>query len=87
MFLEKNRARLTRNGGGIFRMLPKIWCLNFKPHWLRTLRQNFARVVSLAAVQLVSKHARAPLTYFCTQYYKVATQENRKIGNFALLLF
>ena len=32
------------------------------PHWLRTLRQNFARVVSLAAVQLVLKHARAPLT-------------------------
>ena len=32
------------------------------PHWLRTLRQNVARVVSLAAVQLVSKHSRASLT-------------------------
>ena len=32
------------------------------PNWLRTLRENFARVVSLTAVQLVSKHARAPLT-------------------------
>ena len=31
-------------------------------HWLRTFHENFARVVSLAAVQLVSKFARAPLT-------------------------
>ena len=32
------------------------------PHWLRTLRQNFARVVSLLAFQHVSKHAGAALT-------------------------
>ena len=43
------------------------------PHWLRTLRQNFARVVSLATVQLVRKHAMDPLTFSCPQYYKVAT--------------
>ena len=32
------------------------------PHWLRTMRQNFARVVSLLAFQHVSKHAGAALT-------------------------
>ena len=26
---------LTRNGGGIFWMPPKIWCLNFKPQYLQ----------------------------------------------------
>ena len=30
-------------------------------HWLRTLRQNFARLVFLIAFQHVSKHARAAL--------------------------
>ena len=33
-------------------------CKN-SPHWLQTLRQNFARSVSLTAFQNVSKHARA----------------------------
>ena len=51
---------------------------------LQTLRQNFARVVSLAALNLVSKQARAPLTQSCPRWYKVATQENRNNGNFVL---
>ena len=42
------------------------------------LRQNFARVISLGAFQLVSKNAMAALTQSCPQWYKVATQENRK---------
>ena len=32
------------------------------PHWFRTLRQKFARVVSLLAFQHVSKHSEATLT-------------------------
>ena len=56
-------------------------------HWLRTLRQNFARLVSLTAFQHVSKHAIATLTQSCPQWYKVATKENRKNGNFALIVF
>ena len=47
------RKRSIRAFKSIFKLLG--W-----GHWLRTLRQNFARVVSLAAVQLVLKHARAP---------------------------
>ena len=49
------------------------------PQWLRTLRQNFARVVSLAAVQHVPKHAMGPFTLSRPQYYKVTIQENKEI--------
>ena len=46
------------------------------PHWLRTLRQNFARLVSLTAFQHVSKHATATLTQSCPdiKWEKVSTQ-------------
>ena len=37
-------------------------CRAASPHWLWTLRQNFARVVSLITFQHVSKHAGAALT-------------------------
>ena len=50
---------------GNFRIHPKTWCLNFEPpHWLRTLRQNFARLVSLTAFQHVATHAGVTLTQF-----------------------
>ena len=52
-------------------------------HWLRTLHQNFARVVSLTAFQRVSIHAMVTLTQSCPQWFKVATEENRKNEIFA----
>ena len=57
------------------------------PHWLRTLRQNFARVVSLIAFQHVSKHARVSLTQSWYQWEKRARNENRKNGKSALNFF
>ena len=55
------------------------------PHWLRTLRQNFARVVSLLAFQHVSKHAGAALTACWYQWDKRGTNENWENGKFALI--
>ena len=62
-----------RGASGLSNQFSNCWAGSFlrevlrwraaSPHWLlRTLPQNFARVVSLAAVQLVLKHARASLT-------------------------
>ena len=67
---------LTLIGGRIFGI-----------HWLRTLRQNFARVVSLTAFQHVSKHAMLTLTQSCLQWYKVATEENKKKRKFCAVFF
>ena len=53
-------------------------------HWLRTLRQNFARLVLLTTFQRVWKHARATLTQSWYQWDRVAINENWKNGNFAL---
>ena len=47
----------------------------------------FARVVSLTAFQHVLKHAVVTLTQSCPQWYKVATEENMKNGNFAHSFF
>ena len=53
-------------------------------HWLRTLRQNFARLVSLIAFQHVSTHATVTLTQSWYQWDKRATNENWKNGKSAL---
>ena len=55
------------------------------PHWLRTLRQNFARVVSLLAFQHVSKHTGAALTQCWYQWDKRGTNENWENGKSALI--
>ena len=55
------------------------------PNWLRTLRQNFARVVSLLAFQHVSKHAGAALTQCWYQWDKRGTSENWENGKSALI--
>ena len=55
------------------------------PHWLRTLRQNFARPAFLTAFQQVSKHARAALTQCWYQWDKRATNENWKNWKSALI--
>ena len=55
------------------------------PHWLRTLRQNFARVVSLLAFQHVSKHAGDALTQCSYQWDKRGTNENWENGKSALI--
>ena len=55
------------------------------PHWLRTLRQNFARVVSLLAFQHVSKHAGDALTQCWYQWDKRGTNENWENGKYALI--
>ena len=46
-----------------------------------------ARIVSLTAFQHISKHSMVTLTQSCPQWYKVATEENRKNGNFAQSFF
>ena len=54
---------------------------------LRTMRQNFARLVFLIAFQHVSKHDEVSVNQSCPQWDKVATKENRKNGNFAVNFF
>ena len=55
------------------------------PHWLRTLRQNFARIVSLIAFRHASKHAIATLTQSSYQWDKVAINESCKNEKSALI--
>ena len=68
---------------GAFKSIFKL--LGWGPHWLRTLRQNFARVVSLLAFQHVSKYAGAALTQCWYQWDKRATNENWENGKSALI--
>ena len=61
--------------------------LGASPHWLRTLRQNFARVVSVIAFQHVLKHTGPALTQCWYQWDKRATNKNWKNGKSALNFF
>ena len=53
---ERVRKRTIRAFILIFKLL------GWEPHWLRTLCQNFARLVSVIAFQHVPTHARVTLT-------------------------
>ena len=57
------------------------------PHWLRTLRQNFARVVSLLAFQHVSKPSEAALTKCWHQWVKRARNQKWENGKSAVIFF
>ena len=99
--IEKRDQKFFKKTARKISVFPVFFCSHFIPlgtrlgqsdhsmfgNWLRTLRQNFARVVSLHAFQHVSKHAMVTLTQSCPQWYKVATEENRKNGNFARSFF
>ena len=66
MFLVRIKAKSPFN----LKLTRKI----LDPFWLRTLRQNFARVVSLIAFQHVSKEAGAALTHCWYQWDKRGPQ-------------
>ena len=55
--------------------------------WLRTLRENFARLLSLIAFRDVSTHARVTLTQSWYQWDKRARNENRKTENLRSIFF
>ena len=57
------------------------------PHWLWTLRQNFARVVSLLAFQHVSKHSEVALTQCGHQWVKRARNQKWENGKSAVIFF
>ena len=55
--------------------------------WLRTLRQNFARVVSLIAFQHVSKHAGAAVIQCFTSGIKGPHTKTGKTENLHSIFF
>ena len=61
-----------------FKLISELLC------WLRTLRQNIARLVSRIVIHYVSKHATAAATQPQYQWDKVATNGNQKNRKFAL---
>ena len=77
---------LVRSWQGLSNQFLNCWAGGpLAPHRLRTLRQNFARVVSLLAFQHVSKNSEAALTQCWHQWVKRARNEKWENGKSTII--